>query len=305
MEIVQGKSFEELWKNTVSKCEHQQVHNLLINGEIKYSDVNSPFIKRNMEIAKLFQESTTPKELKFSHGSYINMYGDGYKFIIDELNRKDDSNRACFSLMNMENIINSGDDPIPSFLIQQFGLSKDNEILYLSSYYRALEVKNFLPINLAEMAFAAEKIKNEKPSIKTIELNIFVFTAHIIENFYCLKKRRIDTMTGAELTKLVMKKDYGKIVELLLEKKQNEESGIVLSGIILLKEALEADEVLSEHRKKILVELCCDVIIKMEKLRYLRKSTSNYKDNLKEPSQELTDSIQNLMDEFEEVANDD
>ena len=84
-------------------------------------------------------------ELHINHGSYI---GDGLEHIIDELKNKPSSNRALFSLISQKDISKSGDNPIPSFMIFQTCI--DDNILYCSVYFRALEVSTFLRINTEE-----------------------------------------------------------------------------------------------------------------------------------------------------------
>ncbi len=300
MEIVNGKSFEELWKATVEKCKYSQINNLLISGVLDYSDVDSPFINTYMSEAELLQLHEVPKALEFNHGNYINRFGDGYDFIINELKRKADSNRACFSLINMNDIIKSGDVPIPSFLLQQFGLSQDGKTLFLSSYFRAIEVSSFLPRNLAELAHAAKKIKKDFPSIKTLEVNMFIFTANCIDGFYCLRKSEIDSIPERKIMQLAMNNQYREIVKMLDEKKTNTESGIILTGIESLRGVLHDVENLKKERKSLLVDLCDTVLVKMKTLKDLRKSTSNHQQNLKDPTSDLSKSIQELINALEE-----
>jgi hypothetical protein len=61
--------------------------------------------------AELWQRHSTPPELYFSHGQYIRE--DGLLNLISELRQKTDSNRAVVSLISQNDIVGSGDRPLP------------------------------------------------------------------------------------------------------------------------------------------------------------------------------------------------
>jgi thymidylate synthase len=100
-----------------------------------------------VSLAKDYQNPVKPPSLYINHGEYIT--SDGIVHIINELKLKQTSNRALLSLINQEDIIGSGDNPIPSFMVLQFSL--EGEELYVTTYFRALEVANFLNVNLEEI----------------------------------------------------------------------------------------------------------------------------------------------------------
>ena len=57
-----------------------------------------------------------PPALYMSHGEYIHRHGDGIQYLIDQLVKKPTGNRAIISLIDMKDLIGSGDDPRPSAL---------------------------------------------------------------------------------------------------------------------------------------------------------------------------------------------
>src|SRR4051794_35392915 len=74
-------------------------------------------------LAEDFQKFERPKRLHLSHGEFITEKG--LPYIVDELRNKHTSNRAVMSLISQKDIIGKGDQPIPSFMVLQFGLEGD------------------------------------------------------------------------------------------------------------------------------------------------------------------------------------
>lgn len=139
-----------------------------------------------------FQNPTCPETLHMNHGEYIHKYGDGINNVINQLKEKHASNRAIISLINQEDIMESKDNPIPSFMILQFSI-EENTKLYVTTYFRALEVSKFLRINTEEIRQIIEKIMAENIQLNEIFLNIFAFRAYIDSDINPLKKPKIDT----------------------------------------------------------------------------------------------------------------
>lgn len=167
MKILEAKTLSELASKACDLCKDSVCANLIMHGDFSYDEVNSGIIKSHESIAKEWQDITKPDHLHINHGEFIHKYGDAYEFISQELIKKRDSNRAVISMINMKNIIDSGDEPIPSFMLLQFGFSNDNFTkLFVTAYFRALEVSRFLPINLAEIAMFIKKLKIKLPFIK-------------------------------------------------------------------------------------------------------------------------------------------
>ena len=270
---IEANSLSELARKAVNKCKEKPVTNLILYGIFPYEEVNSEFVKMNDEIAAKWQNPSKPNDLFINHGEYIHKYGDGKKFLVDELRRKKDSNRACLSLINMEDIINSSDDPIPSFLILQFGFPEgaSNKIL-VTAYFRALEVSQFLQINLAEISQNIRFLKGKFPSIKYFELTLIAFRAHFISQFHCLKKTSIDIADPIDIAIAVDHKELPQLREWLDSKIVVSESVICTDGLEVLYIALEKCK--GKYEKSLLMDIK-EALNDTIKLREIRKASSH------------------------------
>lgn len=292
---IEAHSLSELASEAVNKCKEKSVTNLILHGIFPYEEVNSEFIKMNDEIAAKWQNPTKPDDLFFNHGEYIHKYGDGKEFLVDEIRRKKDSNRACLSLVNMEDIINSGDNPIPSFLILQFGFPEGvlNKIL-VTAYFRSLEVSQFLPINLAEISQNIRFLKNKFPSIKYFELTLIAFKTHFIPQFHCLKKTLIDIENPVDIAIAVERKELHKLREWLDSKIAVSESVICIDGLEALYRALKKCE--EKYERTLLMDIK-DALNDMKRLKEIREASShseeidNLNRNIKNKLQSAKDKI--------------
>ena len=273
MIIIERKSLGELATEAIKTCKEEAVANLILHGIFPYEEVNSEFIKMNDEIAAKWQNPIKPDELLINHGQYINKFGDGKKFLVEELRRKKDSNRACLSLINMGDIIGSGDKPIPSFLILQFGFPEDNfDKIAATAYFRALEVSQFLPINLTEISQNVRLLKSKFPTIEWFELTIIAFRAHFIPQFYCLKKALIDAVHAVDIAFAVEHKELKKLREWIDSKMAVSESVICTDGLEALYRALVRCE--AKYEKGLLSDIK-EALDDMNKLREIREVSSH------------------------------
>ena len=300
MNLVEGRSFTELKENACAACKSGTVDNLVIHGVLDYKEVDSEFIRNIIKKSEMWQAEVCSNDLVFNHGYYIHKAGDGIEFLINELTVKPTSDRACYSLVDMEDIVTSGDGELPSLLVYQVGLSKSKKTLFISSYFRAIEVKKFLPINFGEAAYIAKKLQEKFYDIDKIELNFYIFRARYIDNFYCYEKCKIDKIKEAEITAKVFCKDYKEIINLLYEKKSVEETIVEVSGMKSLQNAISVAE--SLVRKKTLSFACDDVIEQLNYIIELRKQTSEEKE-LYEANEKLKTVIEALIDEFQMEIN--
>ena len=167
-------------------------------------------------IAKKWMSFQRPDDLVFNHGEYITE--DGFEHIINEIKAKPGSNRAIYSLLNHNDICNKGDHPIPSFLLFQVTV-KDN-ILYATSYFRALEVGNFLKINIQEIKFNLIKIiKDCSLDPSKIRVTIHAFNAYKNIEQKIPQRFKIDRINDAVLFQNVCLKDnHAELVRLIIEK---------------------------------------------------------------------------------------
>jgi hypothetical protein len=236
LETKVNDPIDQLWFMAVKECEKKhKIQNLIISGTFPISELENQFIVDKKELAELWQQPFRPSILKFNHGEYLNKNNKpALLYLIDELRLKNDSNRACWSLIDMGSLIDSGDNPIPSFLVLQAGISDDNKTLSITCYYRALEIKNFLPINLAEICLIASQINIAFGyKFENITITMHAFNAYIKDNFTCLNRAIIDTFTEAEIaTKIAVNGTGARWVrEMLDEKKDHIESNIEITGI--------------------------------------------------------------------------
>jgi hypothetical protein len=236
---ITAKSFEELHRKAKKKIAEKTCYQIVLKVDCDISEIDSNFVTTYNNDAKKWQLKKKPEDLVINHGQYLFSNGDPFKFIKRELKKKPDSNRALFSMINMENIYKSNDDPIPSFLSLQFGL-ENNEKLLVSAYFRALEIYNFLPINIAEICLYIKKIKDTFSLIKRISCDIYTFKAYSNPNFYCLKKAELDLIKPIHLLMLLMGKKYDRIIEMIRSKATTVESVIDVTGIENLHECLQA-----------------------------------------------------------------
>lgn len=304
MRIIEiNDSIECLWSSVVKACKADAkytLENVIINGSFNIDEINSNFINIHKEEAEKWRRVTKPEDLIINHGEYINKGRGNYKeelginFIIKELKNKNCGNRACYSLINMEDIVGSGDQAIPSFMILQFSFSNyDSERLLVSAYFRALEVNEFLPINLAEICLNISEIKEKFPNIKIFELNLFAFRAQYIKDFNCLRQSKLDILKSTDMVKYFMK-DTSKIIEALKDKNMMIESVIITKGIKNLMEAIESVDDEDLNNKDNIKRKLAEVFEAMESIKKMRENTS-IQDAIKKETDELKDNIKELI----------
>jgi thymidylate synthase len=196
----------------------------------------APEIKK----ANLWLEKNLPDEMYYNHAQYMDKAAvRGIEHVIQELERKSTSSRAIIPLINMEDVVTSGDNHLPSLDVIQFGFDDESRNkLHLTVYMRALEVNHFFKINIAEMYHLITSVCDKFRSIQTLELNIIAFRAQFKEKFGCFMKANIDAVTPQRLTTLVNKRKVEKLIEMLEEKKNLSETVVHADGIKSLSLAL-------------------------------------------------------------------
>ena len=225
------------------------------------------------EEAAQWRQKTPAPDMYFSHGQY---YKDGIQHIIDELKRKRTSNRALYSLLAQCDITGKGDDPIPSFLT--FQCSIENDILYCTASFRALEVGKFLKVNLEEIRQNLVDICKEFPELQTVHLHIFAFHAYVrTVTTSALRKPEIDVTPERKLVRLMQTGDLRQLDDLLggLEKSTtavSSESLERLLEILLMPDGGLHEEVL--RRQGLLVPQLRKAIETCRELSASRKGAS-------------------------------
>jgi hypothetical protein len=171
------------------------------------------------KLAVEFQDPKKPDHLYINHGQHIQE--NGVTHLIEELKKKKNSNRALLSLINQKDIIDSNDDPIPSFMIVQCSIEEGNK-LYFTFYFRALEVSKFLKINLEEMRIIISQIIEDFSDINEVYLNIFAFRAYIKDTINPLIRPKLELLTESQLLKKMEKTSKTELIPLLEEKKSTD-----------------------------------------------------------------------------------
>lgn len=202
---------------SVEKTANKEVFNWHWTVDIPASDLDSVRMTDVTEEAAQWRQAIRPADMHFTHAEY---YGDGIRHIVDELRHKPTSNRALYSLLAQDNISKSGDNPIPSFLTFQCSIEKG--ILYCTATFRALEVSNFLRINLEEIRQNLVEICTELSAIETVRLHIFAFHAYVRSvSGAALRRPKIDVMFEPELLILMQDGDVRELDKLLGEVAQS------------------------------------------------------------------------------------
>lgn len=283
-------SLEEI----ATHAEHEIGENFKINYLMSYNisvaDLKSKPLEDVTSEAELWAAREKPAELQINHGEFIK---DGLEHIISELTQKKNSNRALFSLISQEHISGTGDTPIPSFMILQCTI--DNNRLYCTAYFRALEVSKFLRVNLEEIRLKICKIHEELLNFENVALTIFAFRAYVNKNINTLRIPEIDRIHAIKLFKN-LQENPREVARMLREKCQP--STFILTGSISnLIEAMQHWE--SVKYQKTLIKNNAEAAIEIaQKLLYLRERSSHHAE-IEALNQELHEKIIAIAKELE------
>lgn len=247
--------------------------------------------------AELWQQVPVPDSLHYNHAQFINKNGvSGIQYIVDELKNKATSSRALFSLINNDNIFDSKDGFLPSFNIVQFSFTDESrQTLQATLYLRAIEVENFLPINICEMYILVKLIKSSIRSLEHVNIRINAFRAQRIKNFCCFKKAQIDSYTSIQAFILIQNVDITKIIGLLQEKLDFVETVVITDGVEVFCEAMI--EFYNTDKSKYGVAILDSILeIKrcIDEYKLIRSRTSLTK-AIEEKEREYANSVQTLI----------
>ncbi len=264
----------------------------------KLTDVEFP---EEAKLAEAFQNPKKPDNLYINHGQFIK--DDGISHMISALKEKRNSNRALISLINQNDIIDSKDKPIPSFMSLQASI-ENHEELYITVYFRALEVSKFLKINLEELRSIINKIYEEFSDIKTVKLHIFSFRAYSDPDINPLIRPEIETLDQSTLLKILEKKLKERLIPLLVEKVQTRTTVVDDQSFSKILDILEDPnknedintQVKSEYTKQILKK----ILKSSEILKELRAKDSHNPD-IDELYHIYKNNIQELIDEIKKI----
>lgn len=236
MDYQRVGSLEDVWRQATERCSDGAVFNLILAHEFEIGLAESPFVVLHEDAARNWQSETRPKNLPFSHGEYFHGTK-GIDHIVQELRSKTTSRRALISLVNMDDLLASGDQPIPSFLIAQCGIEGDS--LYVTAYFRALETIKFLPINLAEVALLIRRLRNEFPQLRLVRLLIIAFRAYSEPDFV-LDRAQMDIEPRGAIAMAVSKREIARLTS-WLENKKKSRSLFEVGAIEEMRNAMDAE----------------------------------------------------------------
>ncbi|HBJ0691097.1 TPA: hypothetical protein N8095_004045 [Escherichia coli] len=262
--------------------------NLILAYEISTASLIENVLSDVHQLAEQWSADECPKNLYFNHGQY--KVG-GVDNIINELKEKPSSNRALYSLINQETIMNSGDDPIPSFMLFQCVL--EHRVLYCNVYLRALEVSKFLRINLEEIRINIEKISNSSLSFDSVRLVIFACRAHHVPNFNPLEKPKLDLLSQYQMLTM-LKHDRSELAR-ALEQMAGVQTVIKSKSLCDLYEIVNGEW--SESNKQLLLSLLGNTIEEIEELHAIRKQHSHH-ERVSALNSSISKKLNNIAREF-------
>ena len=262
-QYVSINSFDTIVSEAKAACSARPVRNMLLAYEFAPDLVNSQFVKLHESKAREWQSDPPPANLFFSHGQYF-LGEKGIQYVIQELKTKSSSRRALLSLGGMDAFIESGDRSIPSFMISQFAIEADT--LYVTEYFRAIEVGSFLPINITEAALLVKRIIEAVRRPTLVRLLILAFHAHLTPAFHCLEKATVDMMQGGEIGVEVARRNSAKLIE-WLEGKKVFESEIATQGLEQVVASVRACEKEYSQAFRSNLEQSLHVLLDIKKMR--------------------------------------
>ncbi|WP_229618332.1 hypothetical protein [Vibrio parahaemolyticus] len=289
---IEYKSVRSLETIASDACERIVADDCKINFLLAYELPTQDLVRNVLldvkEKAQQWAADECPDNLYFNHGQY--KVG-GIENIIKELKEKSSSNRALYSLIDQKTIMDSGDNPIPSFMIFQSIL--DNGTLYCNVYLRALEVSKFLRINLEEIRINIEKIAQSSLSFSKVRLVIFACRAHHVPNFNPLEKPKLDLMTQYQIMR-VMNEDRHEFVRYL--QKMAEVHTVMSSKSIKHIQELVEGEWQGDNKARLLSLLGMTISL-IDELVELRKQHS-HDERVSSLGVEISEKLRTLAEEF-------
>ena len=299
-EFIKIDNFEEVIeqaKKIINQSPKEYTINFSLKTEFHINLTKEPQLLDVQDLARNFQEYERPDTLYINHGEYIK--SDGVEHVINELKNKHTGNRAIISLISQDHIFKSGDNPIPSFMVLQFSL--EDKDLFVTTYFRALEVAKFLRINLEEIRLIINKIYQSMQTIKLVKLNIFAFRAYINQDINPLQRPKIELLPERRILKLMENKPE-EIANLLEDKISH--STVVENNSLKIMNDIVNDSECNQNIHKCFKEACFKNFLSQclkssNELIKLRESAS-HGDNIDNLNQQYLHVLSKLIKEIQE-----
>lgn len=272
------------------------VFNFCIKARFSADLLAEPQLADVTEQAELWQKTTRPEKLFFSHGEFLGP--EAINHIAQELSGKPDSNRALASLISVKDIIDSGDLPLPSFLVFQCLI--DGTTLYVTAMYRAMEVADFFRINLEEIRIMTRQVYEANRTVRDVALCVFVTRAYLKPGMSPLEKSELDLLSQLEL--VTKHRDR---LPMLLRDKRRQSTYPVSTGLRHLQEIAANEDLRSDMQipgnGPGLQALLARAVNVTERLQELRRKTSHHSDITKLDG-ELHTTLERLADMIDKAA---
>lgn len=282
----------------------KDIEELLKDDKLKIGNVEWSYPK----LAEMWQAEEVPKELYFNHGTYFKAgKKKGIEYVVEALRKKPTSNRIVLPTYNMENVNQSLDDKgyLPSLVSIQFG--KNDQTLIIHMHLRALEANRFLKINICEIMYLMNELKEKNVDFKYVNVIISAFRVQKKEKFNCFLKAQIDMADVAMITTWVNYENFGKLCLLLAEKRDAKETITKVDGIKNVYNAMRAsnDAMCEANKKPIynedIIEILEELMRKYEKLDKIHKTSSIQSKGERECEQQIDTLIDRIIKKLEEL----
>jgi len=272
----QGPKFSMVYQKLMGKLQYKPVLNnvvLQINctyddfvadlGQYLQEDRLSMGEKRfsYFELAGKWESVTLPPELYFNHGQYFQLPSQSEAgksehaifTIIRQIKRAPTSNRAVLTTFNTDDALQPrrGDDHLPSLLSVQFSLDSRQRTLYVHMNLRALEAGSFLKINICEIQWMLDQMKECSVPFENVDIAISAFRVQVRDRFKCFLKAEIDNLDPSKLFGCVFRREISRICRMLEEKRDSSETITNVQGIETLYQAMQEADYSQEIIKKL------------------------------------------------------
>jgi hypothetical protein len=237
--IVDWKSAPSLdlvVQDAISKCQASAQFNLILAYELPIDVLSSEFVAVHRPQAQKWLSDPPPRDLPFSHAQFYRG-NRGTDYVLGQLERRKMGRRAILAMLDMDTVLDSAHRSVPAFSLLQFAI--DANALYVTAYFRALEVGVFLPSNLTEIAIHCESIHRRFTHIAVIRLFILAFRGYYEPDFPCLEKLPIDAQAPGIIAVAVADHQYEKL-RTWLNDKHRVESVVQMQGIEEMLTAVRA-----------------------------------------------------------------
>lgn len=267
-----GDNFQDVYQSLISNLAYRPVlNNVTLQIDSPYEEFKSNLEKylqsdelvigqkhfSYFELAELWEKTEVPQCLYFNHGMYFKVkdkekndgVGEhGIQFIARQLKSKPTSNKAVLTTYGMDMVVQmlKREEYLPSLLSIQFSQSSDGDTIFVHMYLRALEAERFLKINICEIQWLLERLKEQNILFNRVDIAISAFRVQKREKFNCFLKADIDKIDDKELTFYVYE---GNIVEICRMLEEKIDASETITNVKGLKALYEAIKISREHSK--------------------------------------------------------